>query len=282
MRISHSKTELYSLCPAKYAFQYVDGLSADKTYTPLLFGSAIDKALNYVLTRTKRNHVVYPETALAIFQKTMNKWQGQNELIYFKNEMPPVIKEEASPEELQWAVWDNLCDIGAQMLETYQYQILPLFEKIISVQTKKIIPNDDGDELILITDFTAQLKDGRIVTFDNKTAGDVKKSYPKTAVSKSQQLAIYTEFEDTKLAGYIALQKKLVDNEIFWSMIVDEVPEEQVEKAFEKVDAALKGIKAEEFPTNQKACFSFGRKCEYWNLCKKGDSSGLIKKERKK
>ena len=276
MRISHSRVELYTQCPRKYQIKYIEKLEPNKTFTPLLFGSAIDKALNYVLTRTKRKHVVYEDTAKAIFLKNMQKWAGQNELIFFKNEMPDIMEEGLDP---QWAVWEHLCGVGIAMIQTYIEEILPLFKEILSVQTKKLIPNEEGDELILITDFMAKLHDDRVVVFDNKTSTDVKKGYPKSSVAKSQQLAIYAEFSNTKLAGYVALQKKLKDGKVVWAMIIDEIPEEQTAKAFDKIDEALRGIKNEIFPPCPKSCFSFGRSCEYWNYCKRGDKTGLIQKK---
>lgn len=280
MKISHSKVELYSQCAAKFNFKYNLHLEADKTYTPLLFGSSIDRALNYILTRTKHHHIIYPDTALAIFLNTMSNWKGQNELVYFKNECPEDI-DQYDESEKQWEVWKHLCDVGARMLTTYTKEIMPLFKEIISVQTKKEIPNVDGDILVLITDFTAKLHDGRIVTFDNKTSSDIKKNYGKSSVAKSQQLAIYTEFEETTLAGYIALSKVLKDGKVQWTYVVDTIPEENVEKAFNKVDDVLRSIKREEFPKNEKSCYAFGRKCEYWNLCKNNNMYGLIEKKRK-
>lgn len=282
MRISHSRVELYSLCGQKYKFKYVEKLEANKTYTPLLFGSAIDRALNYVLTRTKHGHTLSEEVALALFHNSMKQWSGQNELVYYKNECPDMHGDapfgSLDDEQQQYAVWANLCDVGEAILSTYQKEIVPLFAEILSVQSKKIVPNEDGDELVLITDFMARLHDGRVVVFDNKTTGDVKKSYPKTSVAKSQQLAIYTEFEETNLAGYIALQKKLKDGKVVWAMIIDGVPEAMTAQAFDKIDEALRGIKRGEFEKNLKACFSFGRLCEYKKYCQYGDDTGLVRK----
>lgn len=274
MRTSHSKTELYNLCPAKFRFKYIDKLEPNKTFSALLFGGAIDKALNYILTRTKRKHIVYADTTKRIFTKNMNKWQGQNELVFFKNEMP---YENSSQEE----VWRHLVIVGYIMIDTYISEILPMFAEILSVQTKREIPNAEGDILVLITDFTARLHDGRVVTFDNKTSTDIKKNYGPKSVAKSQQLAIYTEFEESKLAGYIALSKRLKDGKVEWVSVVDTILEEQAVIAFEKVDQALRGIKNEEFPCNPKACYSFGKPCDYMKYCKYNDDSGLVSSKRK-
>jgi hypothetical protein len=283
MKISHSRVELYSENPKKYYLKYILKLEVDKTFTPLLFGSAIDKALNYMLTRTKHKHKVHSETALGIFLKNMDKWSGQNELLYYKNEMPDNIDSlSETDEERQFAVWKHLCIIGSTILSTYKKEILPLFKEVLSVQTKKEIPNEDGDILVLVTDFTAKLQDDRIVVFDNKTTSDIKKNYGPKSVAKSQQLAIYSEFEKSSLAGYIALSKKLKEGKVQWTMVVDEIPEEQRVKAFEKIDKALKGIKNQEFPECPRNCFSYGKSCEYKNYCKNGDTTGIVQRGEKK
>lgn len=285
MNISHSKVELYNTCAYKYYLTYVEKWSPDKTFTPLLFGSAIDNALNYLL-ESYQSGIQIPDVKEAdrIFNRRMNAWRGQNELVYFKNEAPevdPITKrpfEELDDEEKQEAVFHHLLEVGSKILKVYNAQVLPNFKRIISIQTKRTIPNETGDNLVLITDFTAELNDGRIVIFDNKTSSDIKKYYGPSSVKKSQQLSIYTEFEESKLAGYIALQKKLVDGAVVWNMVVDTIDEDQVQQSFIKVDQTLRAIKREEFPKNEKACYSYGRPCEYWNLCKKGNSKGLIQK----
>ncbi len=285
MNISHSKVELYTQCPYKYQLSYVEKWSPDKTFTPLLFGSAIDDALNYVLTQTMDGHKPDFQRAIQIFNTKMNAWKGQNELSYFKNEAPEFDPngsgqtfEEIDDQEKQFAVFSHLINVGHSMIEVYLLEVLPLFKRIISVQTRRNVPNESGDNLILITDFTAELLDGRVVTFDNKTSSDIKKYYGPSSVRKSQQLAIYTEFEPTRLAGYIALQKKLVDGKIKWHHVVDEIPTDAADLAFDKVDAALNAIKRQEFPKNEKSCFAYGKKCDYWQACKRGDYSGLVKR----
>lgn len=278
MYISHSQVELYNTCPHKYYLMRVEKWSPDKTYSALLFGVAIDAALNYILRRAKRKHPIYATTAARIFQKYLSAWKGQNELVYFKNEAPATDEfNEAGDEEKQWLVFNNLNSIGQAILNVYIEEILPKLGTILSVQTKRFIPNQNGDKLILITDFRARLPDGREVTFDNKTSSDIKKYYGPSCVKKSDQLAIYTEYEDSKLAGYIALSKKLVDGKIGYEIRIDEIEEDKVEQVFDRIDDSLRAIANKEFPKNEKSCWSFGRKCEMWDLCKKGKTSGLIK-----
>lgn len=277
MRISHSKIELYNQCPKKYQFTYIDKLTPDKTFSPLLFGSACDKAFNYLLLRKKRNKVIYNNTAKAILLKEMSKWQGQNEFVFFKNEVSPACAVEDDPEGNQIRAHAELCETGKLMIDTYVKDILPLFKEVNAVQVRKDIPNEEGDSLTLIVDAVVTLQDGRKLTLDNKTTSSIKKSYPDGCVKKSQQLAIYTEYAETRTAGYIVLQKRPENGIITWQLITDDVPEEQSEKAFEKVDKTLRAIKKEEFPKNEKSCFKFGR-CAFFAYCKYGSKKGIIKK----
>lgn len=278
MRISHSQVELYNTCAYKWFLYYREGYRADKTFTPLLFGQSIDATLNYILIRKKRKHIIHRSTAKSIFQKYMNQWSGQNELVFFKNEFPEDQYIEDDPDGNQMRCWQYLCEVGNLMIDTYIDEILDLFEEILSVQTKRKIPNEEGDILVLIVDFRAKLKDGRIVTIDNKTTSNIKRNYPMTSVSKSNQLSIYVEYENNNTAAYLILQKRIENGKIVWKLIVDEIPEVQIEKAFSNIDTVLNGIKREEFPKNEKNCFMYGKPCIFWNACKKNNFKDLIKK----
>ena len=275
MRISNSKVDLFNTCSFKYKLRYIDKLKVNKTFSALLFGTACDHAFNYLLLRKKRNKVVHADTAKALFLKYMSEWDGSNELVFFKSELPADDFYEDDHAGNQDRCFAYLCSLGQMFIDTYIEEILPLFKRIIKVQVKKVIKNQLEDEFVLVVDFLAEMPDGRIILFDNKTTSDIKKQYPKTAVRKSQQLALYVEYEINKLAGYICLQKKLVDGKVVWSHIIDEVPEEQSEKAFETLDKALSDIKAEKFDKNEKSCYKFGKPCEYWNFCKYGNKKDL-------
>lgn len=278
MRISHSKIEAYTACPRKYKFQYLEKLGKDETPAALVFGSSIDRALNYVLLRTKHKHIVHAETAKALFDGSMSQWYGQNPLLYFKGETleSETIEGDTLGNELR--CWAHLRNVGSKMIDTYIIEILPLFTEIVSVQTKREIPNADGDVLVLITDFTARMPNGDIVLFDNKTSSDIVKQYGATSVAKSSQLALYTEFEGNRKAGYVALGKKLKDGKVQWVHRIDTISEELVDKTFDRVDETLKAIKEEKFDKNEKNCWAYGRICPYFSACKKNDYTGLIKK----
>lgn len=275
-KISHSRTELYSSCGKKYYFKYVEKLEPNNTPLALLFGLAIDKSINYLLTQFKKKKKISLKRANTIFLKEMGKWTGQNELIYFKNELPDGYDPEGKTMlENQLAAFENMKIIGQMMLETYNSDILPLFDEIIDIQIEKKINNEDGDTLSLVVDFIVKLKDGRLVLMDNKTSS---KPYKDDSVKTSPQLALYSEYFENKYCGYIVLLKKLKDGKIAHQVLVDEISEEFTQSVFDGLEEKMGMIKAEIFEKNEKNCWSFGKRCPYWDACKKNDISGLIKR----
>jgi hypothetical protein len=276
MNFSYSKIQVFKECGFKYYLKYVEKYEPDKTFSPLLFGGAIDEGLNYILLQFKDNKHIDLEKAKEIFLNKMKAWKGQNELVYFKADLPEV----HSQETIQFDVWNNLCNLGYRVLETYNSEVLPLFSSVDDVQVKKNIENTEGDNLILILDFIATLKDGRKVLFDNKTSSDIKKYYGKNSVKNSDQLALYTDYFPNHLSGYIAFSKKISseDNKVNWTIVIDKISEEKTEEVFKEIEVSAQKIKDNIFQKNEKSCWSFGKRCSYYDACKKKDYSGLIKR----
>lgn len=282
-KISHTKLELYEQCGLKYRFRYIDNLKADVTSTPLLFGSALDYALNYVLESIRDKKDWSTDVAKEKFIEKMSEWSGQNKLEFFKNEAPEELADSLKPNnpEHQELVWDNITKRGLACIDVYVKEVLPQFAEIVSVQTNVEIKNDQGDTLVGVVDFIAKMHDGRVVLFDNKSASA---KYPKNRVIQSQQLSLYLEsYPEIKYAGYVVMIKNPEKEKgLTYQILIDEIPEETKQKSFDKVVSTLDNIKAEKFEKNEKSCWAFGRKCDYWALCKNNDSSGLVPAYEKK
>lgn len=277
IRLSNSAMDLYTRCPKAYYFRYIENLKGDYTATPLLYGIAIDGALNYILESLRDNKEWNVERAKELFITSMESWSHQNRLDFFKSEVPEELKDivdDVDPDH-QEAVWDNIVKRGLASIDVYVTDIIPNFEEIISVQNKGVITNEDGHEFVFVLDFIVKLKDGRTVLMDNKTASA---RYSKNSVKDSQQLSLYLEqFPDIKYAGYAVLIKNPVkERNIAYQLIVDEIPEETTAASYEKLDTTLKGIAAGEFPCKPKGCGAFGKRCEYEMYCKYGNKEGLI------
>jgi hypothetical protein len=276
VNLSHSKVELYKLCPRKYKYQCVDKLEAETQSSPLLFGIAIDNALNYILECKKDNKQIDVDKAKKLFQSFMNLWDKKEDLIFFKSEIPEEDFVEDDDKGNQERAWSNLCKIGPMMIDAYVEDILPRLKSVKAIQVRRKVENNEGDYFRLVIDLIAEINDGRTVVFDNKTAS---RKYPKTAVKKSVQLATYTEFEDTVYAGYIVLVKKPKDGKIVIQFMVDEVPEELTNQVFNDIALVTQKIKDGDFRKNTKACWVYGKQCEYYNLCFNGKMDGLRKRK---
>lgn len=276
-RLSNSSLDLYQQCPRKWAFKYKENLKGDYTSTPLLFGSAIDNALNYILESIRDKKEWSKDNAKELFIACMKTWQGQNKLEFFKNEVPEELKDSIDEDNLehQEEVWDNITQRGLACLEVYINDVLPLIDEVISVQNKGVVQNEDGDEFTFVVDFVAKLKDGRTVLFDNKTSSA---KYPKNRVIKSQQLSLYIEqFPEIKLAGYIVLIKNPAKEKgMTHQILIDEIPEQTRAESFKLLDETMQNIKEEKFPCNTKSCKAFGKDCEYKAACMYGNYEGLI------
>jgi CRISPR/Cas system-associated exonuclease Cas4 (RecB family) len=282
MKISNSALDTYILCPRKFYYQYVERLKADVTKTPLLFGSAIDNALNYILESIRDKKEWTKEEAEHIFIQNMKAWGGLNKLEFFKNEVPNDLKDTIDPDDIgdQWKVWEHITERGLKCLDVYIKEVLPLIDQVLHVQHKFEVKNEEEDTFTGVIDFIAKLKDGRTVLFDNKTASA---KYKKKAVVESQQLSFYMDqFPEITLAGYIVLIKNPEKEKgMTYQILIDEIPEETIAKSFDLLEKTLYNIKQEKFECNYKSCKAFGKVCEFEKLCSYGSYKGLIKNERK-
>ena len=80
-------------------------------------------------------------------------------------------------------------------------------------------------------------------------------------------------------SGYVAISKKLNrQKKIKWDIIVDKISEEKTAEVFENIEIKTQMIKDGIFEKNEKSCWQFGRRCEFFDLCKFSKTEGLIKK----
>lgn len=280
LRLSNSAIDLYERCPKAYFFQYVQGLKADITSTPLLYGIAMDSALNYILESMRDKKDWNTDSAKDIFIKSMESWNHQNRLDFFKSEVPEDLKDivnEHNPDH-QEAVWDLIVQRGLTSIDVYIKEVVSQIDEVLQVQTKGVIENAEGHQFVYVLDFIAKMKDGRVVLMDNKTSSA---RYPKNKVQKSQQLSLYLEqFPDIAYAGYAVLIKNPEkERGVTYQLLIDTIPEETIAASYKKLDETLNKIANKEFPCNMKSCMAFGKPCVYKNYCMYGDSTGLIDKK---
>jgi len=179
-----------------------------------------------------------------------------------------------------FAGWISLHRKGLILLEEYKKTIYPEIVEVHDIQKEVHLPNDKGDFITGFIDFTATFKDGFKRIMDNKTSSS---AYTNQNILDSQQLVIYTENEKNYKCGFAVLEKKIRKKEprVRSYLIFGEVSDSQVDKFFSEIEYVLEDIKAEKFEKNEKSCFAFGKPCQFYNICHKGDATGLIKLEKK-
>jgi len=198
------------------------------------------------------------------------------------------------PEEFQYLGWISLYNKGRAFIEVAIKEVLPRIKEVTAIQERKTINNGQGDMLTIISDFRCVMSGKTInedpqidcpiilenrdytILADNKTSS-VK--YPKDKVETSPQLATYNEFFDNELCAYFVFVKKIPKSKkITWQILINTIPEELTESVFEGYQIGLDNMKKKIYEKNDKACYAYGRQCEYYSICKHGEMGVLFKK----
>lgn len=176
-----------------------------------------------------------------------------------------------------YMTWLTLVEKGKLMLSAYSDVVMPQIETVQDIQKNISVKNEDGDEIVGLIDFTAKfVGDDKLYVCDNKTSST---AYKVDSVRESGQLSTYCHAEGTDSAAYVVIEKKVFKKDpiIHVSVIKDRISEETFKKTFTKYEQFVYNVEAGYFNQNPKACYSFGRRCEYWNVCKNNDYTGLVK-----
>lgn len=177
-----------------------------------------------------------------------------------------------------YITWTTLVEKGLLMLEAYKSQIIPKIHSVYSIQRKIEIENEHGDIISGLIDFEASFIDSPDVIYvcDNKSS---KEAYPDDAVQESPQLATYCEAVGNTNASYVVVRKKIFKKQpiIHTQILKNTVKEETFKKTFDEFEKTVYDISAEKFEKNFDACFSFGKMCPYYTLCKHGNMGNLVK-----
>lgn len=278
MRLSYSSTETYMSCPYKWYNHYLRKLRPkEENRSSLAFGSSVDFALNHLLeTRNLQE-------SLDKFIQSWNIHENNIDIIYTKSDLEEhLLIEDQMNLSTRDKSWISLQQKGLILVEEFNNQVMSDLSEVIKVQIDETINNELGDQLVIKTDFIGIYK-GKRILFDNKTSS-VK--YDSNSVKKSHQLAIYYNAlqEEYKLeaAGYIVLPKKINKRKlpkVNIEVIIDTIPEEMIQEAFDRFDYVLENVKAGNFPKNENSCINIYGKCTYYDYCKYGSTKGLVEKD---
>ncbi len=267
-RLSFSAREKYELCPYKYYLHYVMKYRSSLQSSALCFGNALDLALNSMLEGNQDYHF--------IFDSEWSKYKEINDMIeYYKSDLDTtLLSEKELTLPLQEQNFLSLSRKGIKLLDSYKKEIMPRIKEVVSVQSELNIKGydesgsetDDSiygklDLIAMIEDDTGAIKKALL---DNKTTSE---PYPKNAVQKKDQLALYAcGYEDIELFGYLTLNKKNYKTQV----ILDTIDSTKKEEVLSKFVDTLHNIKNENFDKNKKSCYAFGRRCEFYTHCHQG------------
>lgn len=220
-RLSNSSINRYLTCARSWELHYREGYRPTELSSALIFGSAIGKAFEYILT--KRNDIPTPEG------------QEQKELTpkeYFDyhwlyQDVNGVLTNLKEYENVTYSKYDLDTDLASTpyeslrvkahlMIDTFISDLLPQIEHVYSTEEKVELTNEEGDSSIGFADAVVKLKDYfKPVILDFKTAA---RFYEQNSVVTSVQLAQYLHTlgpkYETRLAGYAVFLKNISKNKV--------------------------------------------------------------------
>jgi hypothetical protein len=229
-------------------------------------------------------------------------------------------KLDANSETMNVLNWESLLQKGLIMLNAVFCNVLPRLGEILSTQELVSLKNEDGDEVIGYVDLVAVI-DGKPAILDFKTASSAyDENSVKVSQQLTLYTHILQEKYKTRTAGFIVIGKKIkttsnkkcdvcgqtstsshktCNNEVDgkrcnneWSIVrtfdapvqilLNEIPVQTENLILDNIEAINKTIKTGVFTRNLSACFdTYGKPCEYVNLCWHGTMDGIKQFERK-
>ena len=303
-KISQSAYKKYTTCPKMYDYHYNQKLRPKGTSSSLLFGSAMDEALNALLLGTGDPQQVFKDNF------TEEMCEG---IEYHKNDLDEKVFSPQQTMELrgrtmEFKTFASLRVKGRLLIEAYIEEIYPLIGEVHAVQRE--LKGRRG-----FIDVIADLEGHGKVLIDHKTSS---RPYKSDAVTGDIQLILYCQEENLSKAGFIVLNKQMkydktckkcgksnysshrtcnehkngvrchgsfkFEAKALIQLIVDDVPKadkDMVAKSFEQVEQSISdGV----FPMNLQSCRSyFGKDCPYLNKCLTNNEDMLeyVKEEKK-
>jgi PD-(D/E)XK nuclease superfamily len=298
--LSHSAWQKYVTCPKMYDYHYNQRLRPVGTSSALLFGSAIDKALNALLLGTGE--------CVAVFQNEF-KWESMSNVSFDEKDLQVELFTDAQWAEIEskdvkFKTWACLRIKGRILLEAYKSEIYPKITEVHSVQKEL-----DGRPGVL--DAVVTIDGYGPLLVDHKTSGQ---PYKSDAIESSTQLALYSHTEKIDTVAFIVLNKtirfnktcskcgydgsftshktcpsdsptsgrchgvfnKSVDTSKVIQLIVGKSPILTKQMIVDSMEQVEKAIKAKIYPRNLTACGRmYGKPCPYINKCWGNKDDGL-------
>lgn len=299
MRISHSGIELYTTCPQRYKYRYIDKIKDRRETSSFFFGSSIGGAIEHHLMLEKDIHDAFDELMQPQLNNPLSRYykgdyhpellrsedwevyadmcrQNGLENMDFEENLDAYKKEKCTKSAyycMNYIFFVGLLRMGHKMLDTFIERIKPRIKHVYAMEEEYNLANGDGQHSIIgygdiRCDF--ELEDGSIlknVILDFKTSSA---KYKKNAVTEKQQLVLYSYIQDVTDCGFIVFLKQLGKNGADVQILIDKILPEHHNRVIAHADATLTNILNEKFDKCLTGCFSFGKLCEYSSLCNHG------------
>lgn len=249
MRLSNSSISRYLQCGKSYDWHYNHKIRPNWTSSALLFGDALDKAINVLLLNDNKNPLdvfiqywttvkinkqdVYLPTSTKVMYAnkdydedliTADDWNVVEDMIQSgkveRHDYRTLVLKKSS---LGWDKftdseksyynllnWTCMKNKAKYIIEGYKKEVIPRIGKVYAVQKELNIDNGADDTFIGFIDFVADVDDHGPVIMDNKTSS---MPYAWDKVRNSKQLATYMAIAGdeykTNKAGFVVMQKNL-------------------------------------------------------------------------
>jgi hypothetical protein len=208
IKLSNTAINLYNQCSYCWYLHYKENIRPVRTSSALVFGSALDNALNELL-KTKNL-----QDAQRIFQMEWQNYHTDENITYFKSDLDEELLEYNDTIKLaQNKEWSTLYIKGMMFIEAYYKEVLPKIKKVIAVQEPITIENAEGDKITGILDLVVEWENGKTYLMDNKSSASL---YDPLSAKEGQQLPLYHYAVKDKYKldgiGYIVLIKKINKN----------------------------------------------------------------------
>lgn len=237
MKYSFSQISKYGQCPKSWQYHYQEKLKPLGTTSSLLFGSAMDEALNALLANPEADYeVIFKEAMqnITINGKKIPFTEGLLRIEFLSSDYEEYfghgildttesyasLKErESEPEfnikdriQLNYHIWNSLLQKGLFLIKAYKEELLPKISEVVAIQKQIGMNSEDGESTIVgYIDAIVKLKGSdELVILDNKTASA---EYTTDKLTFSQQLALYSYLTGINTVAYAVLIKKIKFNE---------------------------------------------------------------------
>ena len=193
---------------------------------------------------------------------------------------------------------------GKLMVDSYAKEILPRIKKVYDIEKEiNLVCSDGGEDSLIgyidmICDYELDaenaLRLGRTecevvkVLFDHKTSSA---KYKKDKIKEdSQQLSFYDFAEQIGTVGYIVAVKDIKTpkvgkrkGETFAEIqvLIDTITDEIKEGFLQQAGDVLDSISCGSFDKNFDGCLKYGKRCDYYAMCREGASGEYLFKKQK-